>query len=166
MALRKYPYGYEMNGGTVRVNESEAELVRLIFAHRASGKSNWETAKELFDGGSEYFSDSVKKNSCKISAIIYDARYTGTDGYPQIIDEALFDKVQQLKGKAYCSKGRTEVKEKPVNAPPSPGMLIPSKAVFEKERQLKTMLQSNNADMDTIKQMILDIAEEKYNCIM
>ena len=169
MAMRKFPYGYIMKCGVINIYEAEAENVRWIFEKRAAGCSNWSIAKELFEKDDVYFKDSVKKNACKISSILYDKRYIGVDGYPRILDKKLFDRVQERKGKPwgnnkrqYTVGGRTEFiyTEKLKKT-----TYIPLKSVFEKEKALKTTLKSENADANQIKTAIFDLAFEKYNCI-
>ena len=81
MAMRKFPYGYIMKSGVINIYEAEAENVRWIFEKRAAGCSNWSIAKELFEKDDVYFKDSVKKNACKISSILYDKRYIGVNAF-------------------------------------------------------------------------------------
>jgi len=173
MALRKFPYGYEMKNGEIQICESEAETVRYIFTQRSQGKSNQKIAKELFEKSEAYFGDSVNKNSCKISSILYDKRYIGEDGYEQIVDKKLFDKVQKMKGESYCKKGCKEKEKVKAAEAAKATTLIPTQAVFEKEKRLKEMLnggngnaKSDNADSEQIRKLIFELAEEKYNCIV
>lgn len=166
---RNFPYGYVMERGVIIVNESEAETVRWIFEKRAAGRSNWEMARELYSGDDQYFKDDMKKAACKVSMILYNERYIGADGYPPIVDTELFHAVQEKKGKPwmdnkrqYLVGGRTEFirTEKPKTT-----AYIPSRAVFEKEKALKAMFRSEDADAEHIRTAILDLASEKYDCI-
>ncbi len=170
MALRKFPYGYQMKDGILEICEPEAGIIRNIFQNRAEGKSNYAMAKELYDAQTEYFSDSIKKASCKISSILYDERYVGAENYPAIIDEDLFQKVQNLKGEQYCKPTRTKAVSKSsetlTELIPELTTYIPNTAIFEKEAALKKMLKENIEDTESIRQFILDLASEKYNCII
>lgn len=170
MAMRKFPYGYVMQRGIITVSDPEAETIRWIFQNRAAGKSNWEMARELYAGDDAYFKDSIRKSSCKISSILYDARYIGADGFPVILDKDLFDAVQALKGKPWMEKqtprtveGRT-ADEKPVQTLKST-TYIPTKGVFEREKAMKAMFRADTMDADEIRASILELASEKYNCI-
>ena len=170
MALRKFPYGYVMERGEVIVNDSEAEIIHWIFENRATGRSILEMARELHNGTDPYFRDTVKKAACKISSILYDARYIGEEGYPVILDKELFKSVQERKGKPWMGNTtpRMVAGRKADDRPSEPSKTttyIPSRAVFEKEKALKAMLRSEDADAEHIRTAILDLASEKYDCI-
>lgn len=165
MALRKFPYGYSMLNGEIRICESEAAIIRDIFKRRTNGESNYQMAKMLLESKSDYFSDSIHKNSCKISIILYDRRYIGADNFPPIISVEIFDKVQTMKGKAYCNKKIRSKNKGIMNTyfTPTTAMLIPNVAVFEKEELFKSLLKSGNPVQ--IRNAIFDLAAEKYKCI-
>jgi len=172
MAKRKFPYGYRMEKGKIIICEPEAEIIRAIFRSRAEGHSNWEMARELYENQTDYFSDDVKKASCKISSILYDERYIGADGYEAIVDMELFTAVQKLRGKSWTEKqsprlvaGRTAEDSAPKKVQTFSTVCIPNKEVFDKEKALKTELRSENADIEKIRNMILDLASAKYDCI-
>ena len=166
MALSKFPYGYMMRNGDIVVCETEAEIIRSIFVARSSGKSNYAIAKEQFDAHTEYFGDSVKKASCKISKILYDKRYIGFDGYPAIIDEPLFYQVQMLKGKPYAErKSRAaSIKQEGKANTMQMTVYIPSTDVVQMEAELKKWLK-DSTDADNIRKLIFDLAAAKYECI-
>lgn len=101
--------------------------------------------------------------------ILYDERYIGADGYPQIVDTELFETVAGKKGKQWIGKqtprmvaGRT-ADDHAVRTSKST-TYIPSRAVFEKEKALKAMFRES-ADAEHIRTVILDLASEKYDCI-
>ncbi len=172
MAKRKFPYGYRMEKGKITVCEPEAEIIRSIFRGRTEGHSNWEMARELYENQTDYFSDDVKKASFKISSILYDERYTGADGYEAIVDMEVFTAVQKLRGKPWMEKQsprpvaeRTAEDAVPKKVQTFSTVCIPNKEVFDKEKALKTELRSENADIEKIRNMILDLASTKYDCI-
>ena len=169
MSLKKFPYGYAMERGKIIICEPEAEIIRNIFQNRDNGKSNYMMAKELFEAQTDGFSENIKKASSKISSILYDNRYAGAEDYPAIVDPEIFDKVQGMKGKQYAESSHTAKKSPEYSLKMrilQPTAYIPSKAVYEKEKELKLALRAENADADAIRQLILDIAAEKYNCIL
>ena len=172
MAKKKFPYGYRMEKGKIVIFESEAEIIRAIFRGRAEGRSNWEMARELFENHADYFSDDVKKASCKISDILYDERYAGADGYEAVVSMELFTAVQKLRGKAWTGNqtirsvaGRKKEDAVPKKVQIFSTVCIPNKEVFDREKALKAELRSEDADMEKIKNMILDLASAKYDCI-
>ena len=172
MAKKKFPYGYQMKKGKIVICEPEAEVIRTIFMGRAEGHSNWEMARELYEKQTDYFSDNVKKASCKISDILYDERYAGADGYEAIVDMELFTAVQKLRGKswtgnqtAHCVAGRKKGDAVPKKVHTFSTVCIPNKDVFDKEKALKMELRSENADIEKIRNMILDLTSAKYDCI-
>ena len=172
MAKKKFPYGYQMEKGKIVICEPEAEVIRTIFMGRVEGHSNWEMARELYEKQTDYFSDNVKKASCKISDILYDERYAGADGYEAIVDMELFTAVQKLRGKAWTGNqtirsvaGRKKEDAVPKKVQTFSTVCIPNKEVFDKEKALKMELRSENADIEKIRNMILDLASAKYDCI-
>lgn len=171
MPKRKCPYGYEMIRGRIAVCIPEAETIRWIFENRAAGRSNWNMAVELYNGSDPYFKDGKKQSSCKISSILYDDRYIGADGFEPIVDETLFNAVQKLKGEQYCKiqkqraiGGRKEIVPHP-HALPTSITYIPDDTVWSYEKELKAALRSDTPDADAIKDIILNLASAKYDCI-
>ena len=49
---------------------------------------------------------------------------------------------------------------------PTSTTYIPDKAVFEREKALKALLNEENADAGSIKTAIMDLASAKYDSIM
>ena len=167
MSFRKLPYGYRLERGTIAVVEEEATIIRAIFKGRSDGKSTRKMAKELHD--IPYFSDITQNASCKISKILYNARYIGAEGYPPIVEMNVFEQVQALRGKSFNPKhsvrragGRAPSEMQPL---PDSTLYFPSKDVFDAEKVLKTEMRSENADADTIRTMIMNLASLKYDCI-
>ncbi|MBP0974073.1 MAG: recombinase family protein [Oscillospiraceae bacterium] len=173
MATHKTPYGYEMVRGRIVVNVPEAETIRWIFQKRAEGRSVWSIARELYDGDDPYFKDSKRKTACKISTILYDERYAGADDFEPIVEPELFSAVQSLKGKPWmesqnqrCIVGRVAGESAERKPLPKSTTYIPDKAVFERERDLKALLNEENADAGAIKTAIMGLASAKYDSIM
>jgi hypothetical protein len=128
-------------------------------------------ACELSNGSDPYFKDSKKQSSCKISKILYDARYIGADGYEPIVEESVFDTVQKLKGEQYCKTDKQRAiggrKENVPHSNPLPQSTtyIPDDTVWKHEKELKAALRSSAPDADAIKALILNLASAKYDCI-
>ena len=148
-------------------------LFSPVFLHFTSlTYSRTEGMIDTAENQADYFSDDVKKASCKISSILYDERYIGADGYEAIVDMELFTAVQKLRGKswtgnqtAHCVAGRKKGDAVPKKVQTFSTVCIPNKEVFDKKKALKMELRSENADIEKIRNMILDLASAKYDCI-
>ena len=99
-----------------------------------------------------------------MSSILRDKRYSGADGYPAIIDLEIFNKAELKAGKAYatpkreCEKSNISIEVKQVT------VCKPNEKVKELENKLRTML-IGNSDSEEIRELILQLAAEKYSCI-
>ena len=157
MKPRRFPYGYQMIGGKIEICDDEAEIIRWIFQMRIERASCYAIAKVMHDSGIAYFSDSIKKAACKVSRILYDARYIGNKHYPAIVDKGIFLAVQALKGEPYCKKIASFSNEKSSHT--AVFDYIPSEEIFQQEQRL---MHDKNAD----KSAIFALAAKKYNCII
>lgn len=91
MKLRTILYGYEMKNGYMEVIESEATVVRNIFALYIEGKSLKEIAEILTEQGIVYYLEKNKWNKNMVSRIIDNLNYVGNDDYPSIISSSDFE---------------------------------------------------------------------------
>lgn len=91
MKLRTILYGYEMKNGYLEVIESEATVVRNIFALYIEGKSLKEIAESLTEQGIVYYLEKNKWNKNMVSRIIDNLNYVGNDDYPSIISSSDFE---------------------------------------------------------------------------
>ena len=90
--MKTTPFGYKFELGHYTVVESEASVVRYIFALYENGISLAKISEEVI---SKYSIQSLNKS--KINRIINDERYAGKDLYPKIIDQSTFDRVNAKK---------------------------------------------------------------------
>ena len=97
MSLRTILYGYEVKNGQYLVLESEAKVVRDIFADYIGGKSLKAIAAELTEQGVIYHLDKFVWTKNIISRIIANPKYAGTDGYPAIILQTDFELANKRK---------------------------------------------------------------------
>lgn len=84
MSKRRQPFGYQICGGRVTVNDSEANIVKYIFRAYIGGSSFNDIKSSLQDQSVAYDVDKTW-NKNMIARILGDRRYVGTDVYPQII---------------------------------------------------------------------------------
>ena len=146
-----------MIDGRIEICENEAEVIHRIFQKRIEHTSGYAIAKELHDSESLYFSDSIRKAACKVSKILYDARYIGEMDYPAIVDKDTFLAVQEMKGEPYCKKSPAFSKEREYHT--ADFDYLPSDEI---NRQEQVLMNDNDVD----KSVIFALAAAKYNCII
>ncbi len=90
---RKRPFGYKMEFGEIVLHPEEAETVRRIYDSYLAGDSYSALVDKLRERGVPYDGDKPW-NKNMTARILADRRYTGEDGFPQIIPEGQFRMVQ------------------------------------------------------------------------
>ena len=90
---RKRPFGYTMEFGEIVLHPEEAETVRRIYDSYLAGDSYSALVDKLRERGVPYDGDKPW-NKNMTARILADRRYTGEDGFPQIIPEGQFRMVQ------------------------------------------------------------------------
>ena len=164
MKTRSTSYGYSVRLGRTIINEKEADVIRWIFDSRSSGKRVLAIANELFESGTESFAASKDKAVKKVSSILYNSIYMGDKGFPAIIDPDLFDAVGRLKGKRTKKPRRCRIDE----------LTDPSDALYEYkeneellsiEKEICSSLDEAEPDIYRLKELILKLAKERYDCI-
>lgn len=90
---RKRPFGYRMEFGEVVLHPAEAETVRWIYDIYLAGASYNALVDKLRERGIPYDRDKPW-NKNMTARILADRRYTGEDGFPQIIPEGQFNMAQ------------------------------------------------------------------------
>ena len=107
MTNRKNLYGYRIENGALAVVPREAEIVERIHTLYLAGAS-YQTISDTLNGeGISYSAETPLWNRHKVKRLLENPRYTGTDGYPAILDENTFRAVQeQIRSKTagYTSK--------------------------------------------------------------
>ena len=99
MKLRTILYGYEMKNGQMAVVDSEAAVVRSIFALYIEGKSLKEIAQGLTEQGVTYYLEKNEWNKNMVSRILDNPNYVGEGKYPSIISKADFELATKRKSK-------------------------------------------------------------------
>ena len=97
MANRYLAFGYKIADGKLCVEETEAELVKAAFSLYAAGKSYSQIAEGFTLSGIRYNIDSDKWNKNMVKRIIENDKYIGRNGYPQIIEEKLYNKANKTR---------------------------------------------------------------------
>ena len=102
---RKRPFGYKMEFGEVVLHPAEAETVRWIYDSYLAGASYNALVDKLQERGIPY--DGNKPwNKNMAARILADRRYTGEDGFPQVIPEGQFHmaRVRRQERASPCKK--------------------------------------------------------------
>lgn len=95
MTNRKNLYGYRIENGALTVVPQEGETVERIATLYTAGGSYRAIADTLNGEGIPYSAEAPLWNKHKVKRLLENPRYTGTDGYPPILDGAAFQTVQE-----------------------------------------------------------------------
>ena len=95
MGNRKLPFGYQMRMGEIVRNEPEAKAVQDIFLQYTLGASLKEIAEQMSKTGPSY-DEGKSWNKNMIARILENAKYTGIDSYPKLVDIKLFEAAAEI----------------------------------------------------------------------
>ena len=189
MSKRKLPFGYEIRGGVIIKERTEAEIVTDIYSLYISGASFGEITDKLLKENVVYDKDRAWNKNI-VARILEDKRYVGDDVYPQIISGEEYAHVLELREqKMYradetavqkylrrlCGRKATEYIESetlrllnllirnPEIIIDSKGSEIEARSVLQED--LEQMILSQPVDEAAAKQLIHKIAEEQYDSL-
>lgn len=165
MRSRAVLYGYRMEKGEFIPDETEAEIVKKIYADRLSGIGVYAIGKALFELQTPYFSDTRDKALKKVSGILYNPKYAGEGRYPAIVSREDFEKVQEMKPAAFRKPKADETPEEPVKITDLDTDYCPDESVQSLETKVHEELENHTLDSKAVRTMILDLAAKKYTCI-
>lgn len=107
---RKQPFGYRMEGGRAVVHTGESTWVQYLFREYNTGASVRALAEYMRGTGILY--DAGKQwNINMIARILADERYTGANGYPEIIAPAVFQEAGEKRKKKAPAVQKTEAQK-------------------------------------------------------
>ena len=98
-------YGYSLKNGRLEIAEEQAETVRFIFEEYLNGKSMLKIVAVLNEKNIPPLNQAQWQKST-VSRILSNSRYTGDDGYPQILDEKIFSAVQEKRQRTAAVTGK------------------------------------------------------------
>lgn len=101
MKNRKIPFGYVYKDGAIHTVASEKMVVEIIFKSYIDGASLKSIAEKLTEDGVEYLPCESNWNKSRIKRLIEDTRYSGSDGYPIIINENVQEKALSIMKSKY-----------------------------------------------------------------
>ena len=189
MGNRKLPFGYQMRMGEIIRNESEAKAVQDIFLRYTLGASLKEIAEQMRKTGPAY-DEGKSWNKNMVARILENAKYTGADSYPKLVDIKLFEAAAEKRQtkqrlpertpaqkalKRVCSKPPTpeieqqvthllgKLAEQPerVMQPEKP----PASAHTSTQVELDEILNTQPLDEDAARSLICKLAQEQYDAI-
>ena len=110
MKKRTLPYGYEIRNGKICLNAEESGTVRKLFQRYADGASFQELALWIQAEGIPYCEGGGAWNKNKVARIINSTTYIGTDAYPALIDQELYEQASARKPKCGMTEKGLEAK--------------------------------------------------------
>lgn len=88
---RFIPYGYTIRDGKTVIDHTEAEVIRLIFEDYINGASLKDIAQDLTAKHIPYTEKTTEWDKARISRIIENTKYLGSNEYDPIIDEETYE---------------------------------------------------------------------------
>ncbi len=189
MGNRKLPFGYQMRMGEIIRNEPEANAVQDIFLQYTLGASLKEIAEQMSKTDPSY-DEGKSWNKNMIARILENAKYTGADSYPKLVDINLFEAAAEKRQtkqrlpertpaqkalKRICSKAPTpeieqqvmhllsRLAEQPEHIVQPAKQAIPIRSTTQTE--LDDMLNTQPLDEDAARSLIYKLAQEQYDDI-
>ena len=189
MGNRKLPFGYQMRMGEIVRNEPEAEVVQDIFLQYTLGASLKEIAEQMSKTGPSY-DEGKSWNKNMIARILENAKYTGADSYPELVDINLFEAAAEKRQtkqrlpertpaqkalKRICTKPPTpEIEQQVTNLLDRLGeqperitqpeiTSVPQHSTTQAE--LDDILNTQPLDEEAARKLIFQLAQEQYDAI-
>jgi hypothetical protein len=106
MAQRHTPFGYKIIDGAVTIELDKADLIRKMFNDFISGISLNQMAKALTEMKVLNANGKPSWNHGSIGKILSNCKYTGSDFYPAIIPEEVFNAANRLREEKNARLGR------------------------------------------------------------
>lgn len=107
MSIRRQPFGYQILGGRISVNSSEADIVKYIFRAYIGGASFNDIKSSLLNQPVAYDGDKAW-NKNMIARILGDRRYVGTNVYPPILPRKELEVAESIRTSKVQTDTRTE----------------------------------------------------------
>lgn len=95
---RYLPFGYHIQNGVLCIHETEAAVVRRVFADYQAGTSYRRIAESLAAKGIPYMENRTDWNKHMVKRMLENSRYCGRDDFPPILPADTFGAVAALIG--------------------------------------------------------------------
>ena len=109
-ANRKLPFGYRMEFGEVVIHSAEAAVVQEIFRQYISGESYRSLVDSLRNQDVPYYQGKLW-NKNMVARILENRKYTGEQGWPFIIPEEQYDRVNEKRATRVTPPKKTEAQK-------------------------------------------------------
>ena len=189
MGNRKLPFGYRMHMGKIVRNEPEVKTVQDIFLRYTLGASLKEIAEQMNKIGPTY-DEGKSWNKNMVARILENAKYTGTDSYPKLVDIKLFERAaekrqtkQRLPERTPAQKALKRVCSKPLTPEIEQQVMhllgrlaeqperikqperMPVLTHTNTQAELDDILNTQPLDEDAARSLICKLAQEQYDTI-
>ena len=189
MGNRKLPFGYQMRMGEIIRNEPEAKAVQDIFLQYTLGASLKEITEQMSNTGLTY-DEGKRWNKNMVARILENAKYTGADNYPSLVDIKLFEAAAEKRQTKQRLPERTPAQKalkRVCSKPPTPeieqqvthllGRLVerpdrimqpvktPTPAHTNTQTELDDILNTQPLDEDAARSLICKLVQEQYDAI-
>lgn len=111
MKNRTLPYGYCCKNGVIVIEPQESKVLKRIYAAYLDGSSMLTIAEQLNREKIEYRDGVTGWNKGRLKHLIDNPRYLGTEVYPQIIEQATYEKIQKTKHSRNTQKDTDKAQE-------------------------------------------------------
>ena len=96
MTNRKILYGYQIQYGELAIVPQEAETIHRIATLYINGLSYQKISDILNHDAVPFSAEAPLWNKHKVKRLLENPRYTGTDGYPAVMEQDAFDTIQSM----------------------------------------------------------------------
>lgn len=163
MAKNRYlPFGYMIRNGEIVINEKEAALVCIAFEEYMGGASYAAIAETLQGTGVRYHADSPLWNKHMAKRMLENSRYAGTDDYPRIIEQVLFDSVASLRESRSIEIKRRKPSKPMKSLPIELRKPVPSMKITRMQNRITRELRQSISDPPRVRDMIFRLAQERF----
>lgn len=104
---RHIPMGYQIVGGRAEVLPEAAKIVRQVFEDYLNGASTNQIARNLTEQGVLNASHKPSWNHGTVGKMLENQKYKGDSFYPPLIDDGMFEQVQEKRRERAEKLGRT-----------------------------------------------------------
>ena len=108
MRNRNIPFGYQYQNGVLAVHPLESQTVQAVFAAYLGGEPLSKIAAHLTAKLVEYLPGHWQWDKARVKRLLDNAKYTGENDYPPIIDERDFQMAHQKKESANTNRQQVD----------------------------------------------------------
>ena len=110
MINRYIPYGYYVQDAQIRINESEASVIRTVFHDYISGASLKGLASQLTMAGTEFLPGRSDWDANRVYRLLCNEKYAGKNEFSPIVAQDVFLAAQDIRGgRNQYQKGQEEI---------------------------------------------------------